>query len=272
MNPHPPTRMPSALIHFREIQSAIGTSIEPGTTGDYQALARYHYRSAHPGAVSDVLRITIRQPTVVGRFLQRRDETQLAGVLVRSLPSLSCRLRDVATSGRYQGLTPRERAVMLNREVRCISRVVIDPQFRGCGLAVRLVRHALANPHPKDTYFTEALAAMGRVSPFFERAGMMRYDQPLRSRPARARMLDALQRLAITPCMLASRRLIESRTNDLGQADVRWLTNEMRRWHRAAHRTDRQTLDRLSFDELLNAARHELLLSPVYYLFAHPPP
>jgi hypothetical protein len=71
--------------------------------------------------------------------------------------------------------------------------------------------------------------------------------------------------------MLASRRLIESRTNQLGQMEVRWLTSELRRWHRAAHRTSRETLDCLSFDELLDAARHELLLSPVYYLFAHPP-
>jgi hypothetical protein len=46
---------------------------------------------------------------------------------------------------------------------------VVHPQWRGLGLAVRLVRQALAT---MTTPYTEALAAMGRVHPFFERAGM----------------------------------------------------------------------------------------------------
>ena len=44
-----------------------------------------------------------------------------------------------------------------------------SPTYRGSGLAERLVRHALATA---ETPFVEALAAMGRVHPFLERAGM----------------------------------------------------------------------------------------------------
>src|SRR5690606_4340339 len=134
------------------------------------------------------------RPTVVGRFLRREQTREVVGVLVRSLPRLDGSLRDVATGGRYRGLRPHERAAMLNREMRVISRVVIDPRYRGLGLAVRLVRHALDHA---ETPYTEALAAMGRVNPFFERAGMTRYERP--HHPAHARLLYVLDEIGLTP-------------------------------------------------------------------------
>jgi GNAT superfamily N-acetyltransferase len=266
-------RMRAVLPHDGVPRTCDGMLIEQGTLDDYRKLASFHYRSAHPGGVCDVLRMVLRRPTVVGRFLGRRDDSQLIGVLVRSLPSLSCQLRDLATGNRYRELSPRERGIMLNREVRCISRVVIDPRLRGLGLAVRLVRHALQNlpPSAPTLRYTEALAAMGHVSPFFEKAGMTRFDRPLRSRPAHARVLDALDHLAIAPPMLASSRLIRERMAAIGDSDRRWLSDELRRWHRAVHRTSLASLRSMSLDDLLIAAREKLLLSPVYFIFAHAP-
>jgi len=55
-----------------------------------------------------------------------------------------------------------------------ISRVVVHPIYRGCGLAVRLVRHALRTAR---TSRIEALAVMGAIHPFFELAGMKCYGQ-----------------------------------------------------------------------------------------------
>ena len=185
--------------------------IQPGTIDDYRALAHFHYRSTHPGTATSVLRIISHKPTVVGAYLQRRDETTRVGVLVRSLPALACRLRDVATADRYAHLTQHERGVALNREVRCISRVIIDPRFRGLGLAVRLVQHAVAHPEDDHVLFTEALAAMGRVSPFFDRAGMRRFDLPVACRTAHARLLDALASLGLSPHdLIMSHDLISS--------------------------------------------------------------
>ena len=71
--------------------------------------------------------------------------------------------------GRYAGPDRRAALGRLNAEVEWISRVIVHPTYRGCGLAVRLVRHALATaPVP----VVEALAAMGKIHPFFARAGM----------------------------------------------------------------------------------------------------
>jgi GNAT superfamily N-acetyltransferase len=244
------------------------TRITRGSLADYRTLAQFHYRSESPGAVLDVMRMELPGPTVVGRFLNRRDDCQLVGVLVRSLPSLSCRLRDIATNHRYGKLPPRERAVMLNREVRCISRVVIDPRRRGMGLAVQLVKHAIDHPLP-GTRFTESLAAMGRVSPFFERAGMKRYERPVRSRADHARLIDALARVRIAPRMLASRAMVSDRIAALSETDHRWLDRELRRWRRASRRLPRDATNAMSMNDLLRQARDELLLSPVYFVYPH---
>ena len=157
---------------------------------------------------------------------------------------------------------------MLNRQVRTISRVVIDPPWRGAGLAVRLVRFALKHPEP-EVQLTEALAAMGRVSPFFERAGMQRYDRPVTAHEGR--LLDALEQLSIAPAMLACPRLITAWIDQMNEARRHWIQTEIRRWHRAAHRTPTQELSVMSLDDLLRAARQKLLAQPVYYAFQHEP-
>jgi GNAT superfamily N-acetyltransferase len=248
-----------------------GLRVSPGTMADYAALRQFHYRRGRPGVVVDVLRITHAAPTVVGRFLQREGESQTVAVLVRSLPALACRLRDVATAHRYAGLNARDAAITLNREVRCISRVIVDPRFRSLGLAVRLVRHALEHPHDGVIY-TEALAAMGRVSPFFEHAGMARFDQPLRARPNHARLLDALESIGLSPAILTSRRAVEAHVQPLTAEARSFLDHELRRWHSAVHRTPRTRLKAMTFEQLRCAARDELLSRPVYYLFHHSHP
>ncbi len=238
--------------------------IERGASGDYQQLASFHYKSGRPSAVTAVYRMVHRAPTVVGRFVGRSDETTIVGVLVRSLPSLCCQLRDRATSDRYRGMGVLAAAAMVNREFRTISRVVILPQWRGIGLAVQLVRHALDDP---ETAYTEALAAMGRVHPFLERAGMVRYDRP--PRPEYARLLDALDRLDFNTGSLASLRLVLAALETKSANDRRWIDSELRRWHRAAFRTTKERIAAMSLSELLAAARDRLLIQPVYYLYHH---
>ena len=228
-----------------------GFRIEPGTLDDFRALAAFHYRSHHPGAATSVLR------------LPHRDEPAPVGVLVRSLPALACGLRDRALRNRYVALSPRERGVVLNREIRCISRVVIEPRFRGLGLAVRLVRFALEHSENESLIATEALAAMGRISPFFERAGMRRFDHAPSSRPAYERYEAALRTAELSPT---------DATPPADGAKCSLLVREARRFLRATRRLDRETLAAMSEEQLFSQARMRLLLCPTYYLFMHDDP
>lgn len=134
-----------------------------GSIADYRALSGYHYLTGPPAAHKRVW--VVRTPQ---RYLAAGAPTT-AAVLVVSPPVIGVRGRNLATDGRY--LRPDRRAGLgkLNREVECISRVVVHPVFRGCGLAARLVRHALDTA---ELPLVEALAAMGKIHPFFVRGGM----------------------------------------------------------------------------------------------------
>jgi len=255
-----------------------GIVIEDGSIADYDAMSKYHYRAGRPATIERVFRMVERGQTVVGRFLRRKSESQVVGALVRSYPALSCAMRDRALGHRYRGLSQSQRARIINAEFRTISRVVIDPRFRGGGLASLLVRHALDRP---ATPCTEALAAMGRAHPFFERAGMQRFEAPLRREDLR--LLDALAhagvgsgeaRDLVLPAQLAQR------IAKLPQHVRAWVGSEIERWRSACEglrRRRRATAhdgarDQSHIDDVIAAlklARRCIVSRPVYYLAVH---
>lgn len=137
--------------------------VERGRLSDYDPLSRFHYLTGPPA---------LHKRVYVVRTSAGTAETggpRSAGVLIVSPPLLRVRGRNVATGGRYGGPDRRAAAALLNAEVEAISRVIVHPVYRGCGLAGRLIRHALMHA---ETPMVEALAAMGAVHPLFEKAGM----------------------------------------------------------------------------------------------------
>lgn len=235
--------------------------IEPGSMHDYRTLAEHHYLAKRPATVSRVLVVRDRQPSTADRFLDRRAAGRAIAVLIESMPTLSCAARDLALGHRYgPPLTPAQRGALLSREMRCLSRVVVHPTYRGVGLAVRLVRHALATA---PTPFTEAMAAMGRVHPFFERAGMTRYDRPVSQ--SEARLLDAFRFAGIRPNALADRDAVWRRVEQLPEALHATILAELSRFftgRRGRRRPQQRTDPRTQFA----FAADRLTLRPVYFL------
>ncbi len=191
--------------------------IEPARLDDYRALARFHYRGGEPATRN-----------MAGGMLRARIDSTLAGVLVVSMPTLNGAWRDLAWPGRYTAGSKRELARRINAELRCISRVVVDPRFRARGVATALVRHYLAQP---ITRCTEAVAAMGAACPFFERAGMVAYRPP--PSPKDQRFADALAHLGIDPTDL----IVAARAEALCERHP-LLVRELRVWA-GSGKTDR---------------------------------
>jgi len=238
----------------------INLELTAGTLADYNKLKEHHYRADRPATATRVLVLSSNRQTTTERFNNEPSQRQPVAALVESLPSLSCTMRNYALNDRYGNwLSPQQSASVLNREVRVISRVVVHPAWRGIGLAVRLVKEALRTP---TTRYTEALAAMGRINPFFERAGMTAYPRP----PHRfdTRLIEAMQHLGIKPTDLASINRLNERINKLNATKRDWFHKELYRWYRQnggrsiVHSTDPITH--------LNKARERLMLDPVYYL------
>ncbi len=251
------------LQRFKKIPTKIPDSeleLTEGTFADYNTLKEHHYRAGRPATATRIL--TLRSParSVAERFRGDPQGKQTVAVLIESLPSLSCTMRNWALHDRYGNwLPPRQRAALLNSEVRVISRVVVHPCWRGVGLAVRLVKTAINTP---TTRYTEALAAMGRVNPFFERAGMTAYHRP--PHVSDVRLIDAMRSINLKPNNLASLDQITTTIDSLCQTKRDWFHKELYRWYRQnggrniVHSKDPMTH--------LRTARQRLMLDPLYYL------
>lgn len=174
--------VPSSLSRaMRPLRVRSPIVVERGDIRDYDALASFHYRCGRPATRVLVL-----------RAVDRRSGT-LAGVLVISMPTLNGQWRGLAWPARYAGRDRRRCVRRLNREVRTISRVIVDPRYRSRGVASMLVRAYLSRPLTRRT---EAVAAMGGVCPFFERAGMREVRTP--AREGDRRLLASLRRHGLT--------------------------------------------------------------------------
>lgn len=184
--------------------------LTPGTMGDYHALARFHYRAGPPA--TRVAIHALRDP---------RENDAPVAVLVISMPFINASWRNVVWPGRYRTGDKRRDARLVNVEIRVLSRLIVDPRWRGLGLASHLARHYLANPL---TPATEAVAAMGRVNPFLRNAGMTEYHLP--PTPADLRLLDALTHAGVEPWRLADAHCAKL------AARVPFIARELRVWAR----------------------------------------
>ena len=246
-----------------------GLALRQADLGAYRALSRFHYRAGTAGAVWKVYAWwwTGAHGVASGAWGRLTGEQErVVGVIVYAMPVPNVRLRNLATGGRYTGWSDRAAALrLLNAEVRCISRVVIHPQFRGMGLATELVRRTLGQA---GTVLVEALAAMGRVNPFFERAGMHRYEGPASTTGERVRA--ALEAVGLDAGSLSGEEGVWQALERLGQAERALLEREMRRFCVGRGRLGRR-LAGGAFDEaMVEYVVRQAAVRPVYYLWRRP--
>jgi GNAT superfamily N-acetyltransferase len=107
-------------------------------------------------------------PAACGRD-GRAPRSKPIGICVFGAPAASLSLRT-----KFFGLSnPRSGVALagLNQQLWLLQRVVLDPTYRGAGIAAAFVRRA-CRLCPVD--WIETLSAMGQANPFFERAGFVR--------------------------------------------------------------------------------------------------
>jgi GNAT superfamily N-acetyltransferase len=153
------------------MRGALDTSdslvVERGNRADWLALAPLHYRSASTGPVAAIFRAVLGGRTV--------------GVAVYAYPALHSSVRNRIFEGRYRGrLTARERRMLLNREIRTLRRVAVDPRHRRRGIAARLIRETLPQ---LGVPFVECVSAAAAGSRFLEDAGFVNAGSTLAGPP-----------------------------------------------------------------------------------------
>ena len=179
--------------------------IVKGSKADYESLCHYHYREHRLGPYAAIY-------AMKGEF-SKIEKMQTAGVIVYAMPTAGCSLRN-ASLGFLSGLDKHTRLALINKNIRTISRVIIEPRFRTLGLAVRLVKETMPL---LDVPIIEALAVMGQVNPFFEKAVMTRTD----SGPcaANVRLTSAFGAVGINENDLIDPGLVQQKLNKLNTGD-----------------------------------------------------
>lgn len=232
-----------------------------GNYEDYQQLAHHHYRAGRPATIA-------RSSDGSQGIRSLRDRAdRLAGVLIVSMPTLNSSWRSLAWPGRFNTGDKSRDAQRINRELRCISRVIIDPRYRSMGLASHLVGAYLNCPM---TPLTEAVAAMGRVCPFFKAAGMKAFQTPPTLRDAK--WLDALASVGLEPW-----ELLDIQRAEDALCRHPWLLHQARQWAKGS-RTTRQYMHNTSTTlsgpssacKLIMLAAAHAAHRPVAYAHANP--
>jgi hypothetical protein len=173
-----------------------------GTRADYESLSHYHYREGHPGAAVAIFALK-------GKF-RTATKLETVGVIVYSMPTAGAQMRNIATGGIFAGLDRSTGLKLINKNIRTINRVIIEPRFRLLGLAVRLVRETMS---VMDAPFIEAMAVMGRANPFLEKAGMTRYDSPISA--SCVRLIEAFSAVGVDEQDLIDPTIVQNRLSSL---------------------------------------------------------
>jgi hypothetical protein len=241
--------------------------IRPATRVEYDALAHFHYRAACPAVYTAIYAMyNVQFPTTYHSQPNPPPypipTTQFpVGVIVYTMPAMELEARNAAIGSMFANCRNRkERMKRINENIRCISRVIIDPRYRGLGLAARLVRETMPL---MNVAIIEAIAVMGQINPFFEKAGMTAYPAKL-SRQCE-KMRDALHTVGITNYHFLRPVEVQAKLDALDGRLKFWLEHQILRFLSAygKRRNMPPGIDRTRF--ILS----KLTAQPVYYLWSN---
>jgi len=180
--------------------------VVPGCMDDYKSLFAYHYRSERLGPLAGIFALKSVS------FVPGLPKELPLGVIVYCLPTPGLAMRNVATAGLFEGLDRLTQLALFNKNIRTITRVIIDPRLRGLGLAAKLVRETMPQ---MNVPIIEALAVMGLVNPFFEKAGLTPYIGSI-SKDC-AQLIEALSLVDIEESDLLDAEIVQKKL-----AALRW--------------------------------------------------
>lgn len=232
---------------MRECSVVKKMRIAAGDISDYKRLACYHYRDNKPGPYTAIFAL--------------RMGTKTAGAIVYTMPTAGAELRNVATGDFFRGFDKRTNLSLINRNIRRISRVIIEPRFRGLGLASRLVRETMPRI---NVPIVEAMAVMGQVNPFFEKAGMKAYTAKM---PVRCvQLIEAFGAAGVEEKELIDPEKVQRRIEQLEKREAGFIERQIREFLQSYGKRR---------DMPAGAERTRFVLSklterPVYYIWRNP--
>jgi len=229
--------------------------VVPGNLDNYRELAHYHYRDNHIGPFAAIF--TLKPDPL----LAIRSGAKTVGVIVYTMPTPALELRNIATANLFAGFDRPTQLALINQNIRCISRVIIEPRFRSLGLASRLVRETMPQ---MGVPIVEAMAVMGLVNPFFERAGMKAFTANM---PARCVQLpEAFSLVGIEKRELIDPQKVQQRLDTLQKSEAQFVELQIRDFLQSYGQRRYMPPGRQRTRYILT----KLTERPVYYIWLNP--
>jgi len=163
--------------------------------------------------------------------------------------------------GLFSGFDRKTKLALINKNLRRISRVIIDPRFRGLGLASRLVRDTMPRLRVP---IVEAVAAMGMVNPFFDKAGMTSLTAQV-SVPS-AELVEALSLVGIETHELIDPSTVQQKLDMLSASQAHFVERQVNRFLKGHS-------GRRNMPPGLQRTRYVLsrvAFTPIYYIWLNP--
>jgi hypothetical protein len=182
----------------------------------YEELGQFHYRGSCPAVYA----------AIYAMHNTGGHGDVPVGVIVYTMPARELAARNAVIGELVADCKNRkERIQTINANIRCISRVIIDPRYRGLGLAARLVRETMPL---MNVPIIEAVAAMGQCNPFFEKAGMTAYPAKLSCQCEKMR--DAMNTVGIKEHQFLRPREVQAKLDMLDGRLKFWLEHQTLRF------------------------------------------
>ena len=229
--------------------------IAPGELDDYSKLAHYHYRDGRLGPYAAIFALKPKADFAA------QLGTKTIGVIVYTMPGPQVQLRNVATGNMFVGFDKATQLALINKNIRRISRVIIEPRFRTLGLASRLVRETM---HRMDVHIVEAMTVMGLVNPFFEKGGMKPYKAKM---PARcAQLIEALSLVGIEKQDLIDPQKVQQKLDRLEAPEGKFIELQILRFLQSYGKRR----DMSAGQQRTRYIMSKLTARPVYYIWFNP--
>jgi ABC-type ATPase with predicted acetyltransferase domain len=239
------------------VKCSVGAGLEIVRAGrkEYEQLSPFHYRDCNLGPYAAVYALKDMHPAALRTGM-------IAGVIVYTTPAPNLEMRKIAIGDVFSGFSDRRIGLaVVNKNIRCISRVIIEPRYRGIGLASMLVRKTLKR---LDVPIIEAMAVMGRVNPFFEKAGMKAYFS--RSSLGSVRLAEAFSAVGIEDDEFIDAQAVHERMCGLAVGQKKFLEIQMQKFLQSYGKRKYMPhgVERMRY------VLSKLTYRPVYYIWRNP--
>ena len=191
--------------------------VVPGSLADYEALKKYHYRQEKLVGATAIHKIRGKAPHTAAF-------PDPIGVIVYKMPLPDLLGRTIATTGFFHSPETRgDRLRLVNKHIRYLSRLIIDPRFQKVGLGTELTRLSL---ELQTADLVETLTPVSLSNPLFLKCGFKAYITP--APPRYQKMKRALWSIGLTTQSFDHPEIVQKRIDRLDIYQAKFIEQKMR--------------------------------------------